>query len=513
VQKTEPSLYAVILVVACIVVVVALGFWPQASGHGQGQSLGEAADMARRLHSKAVSLMGGPKFKAGQQLPPVYVAVKETDITVLEVTAQNPNALDALDKAEALLAAAIKKNPAAEKVAKTMAYRVLGRVLALKGYYHECAAGNAIRRADEQLAKMDRAVAALRGMTAVVKHLAPKAQAGDSDVEKIKSTAEDVIRRLTGEIGAQKQVIGGLVKQRDAQLELARVHGDKASELRAESASAAGVKGRQRLEESLKERNIAGKAARKADDIELEIHNARSRLAELTLAASLEGKHKEAAAKLLDERAKERAAIREQLGKAGKIAAAERKNIEDIARAMMTACREVDRAQQAAEAQYKAAVEAMRKSRGFSPPAGAAEAAGAQAEVMMGLAKMYVSVVEICRSVENLADRLKDLWEGSSLPGQAPQAEEMARFAARIDQAKEDASENYKRAAETYQKATLRAKPQLRWSYQCREYQTQVGRHRLTGDPVARKRAEEIREQLASLQEFPYVAEVLEDKP
>ncbi|MDP7163135.1 MAG: hypothetical protein QF792_06540, partial [Phycisphaerae bacterium] len=79
--------------------------------------------------------------------------------------------------------------------------------------------------------------------------------------------------------------------------------------------------------------------------------------------------------------------------------------------------------------------------------------------------------------------------------------------------AKEDASGNYKRAAEIYKEAALLAKPQLRWSYQCREYQTQVGRHRLTGDPGARERAEEIRSQLASLREFSYVAKVLEDKP
>ncbi|MDP7636030.1 MAG: hypothetical protein QF577_00635 [Phycisphaerae bacterium] len=509
----KPSLYAVILVVVSIVVVVALGFWPQASRHGQGQSLREAADIARRLHSKAVSLMGGPKFKAGQQLPPVYGAVKETDITVLEVTVQNPNALAALEKAEALLAVAIRENPAAEKVSKTMAYGMLGRVLALKGCYQEFAAGNAIRRADEQLTKMDRAIANLRGMTAVVKHLAPKAQASDSDVEKVKSTAEDVIRSLTVEIEAQKRGIGGLDKQRNAQLELVRVHGNKASELREKVATATGAKGRQLLEKSLKERSIAGKAAREIDDIDFKMHNARSRLAQLTLAASLEGKRKETAAKLLDDRAKERAAVRENLGKAGEIAAAERKNIENIAQALMTTCRDVDRAEQAAEVQYKAAVEAMKKSRGFSPPTGAAEAAGAQAEIMMGLAKMYVSVVEICRSVGDLADRLKDLWEGSSLPGQVPQAEEMARFATRIEQAKEDASGNYKRAAEIYKEAALLAKPQLRWSYQCREYQTQVGRHRLTGDPGARERAEEIRSQLASLREFSYVAKVLEDKP
>ena len=508
----KPILAVIIVAAVCaVVVIVLITMWPQLPQRSEAESLRQATDTAKRMHNQALSLIAGPKFKVGQQLPPLYEKIKASEITVLDVTAQNPNALETLEKAESGLSAAIKAAPQAESAAKSMAYRMLGRILALKAYYHQCATANAIHRINTEMSRLDAVIAVQRTLMNSAKLLAQKAEASDDDVKQMKTDAESAAAELKEKIQAREQAIAELTKQRDAQVKQAHEHEEKSSRLRVRSTIALGSEGMDLLEQALKERSLSNQATRKASDLETEIGNAGSRLAELNLSAAAAARSIEAADELLTGRATARQSAKDELEKTKEDSARERKNMETIALALKKACDDTARAEGLVNEQYAAALNAMRRSRDFAPAPSAAEAAAGEGEVLMASVKLSVALDVIRRSVGAAGGRLTKLWQDSSLD--APQAEAMQKFAQPADDAKKKAARDYRRAAEMYQEAASRVDEALRWTYQGREYQARVGRFRLTGDATDKARAVQIAQQLAMLRGFPYATDVLKDKP
>jgi len=508
----KPILAVVIVAAVCAVVAIALiTMWPQLPERSEAESLRRATDTAKRMHNQALSLIAGPKFKVGRQLPPLYKKIKASEITVLDVTAQNPKALETLEKAESGLSAAIKAAPRAEPAAKSMAYRMLGRILALKAYYHQCAAANAISRINTEMSHLDAAIAIQRTLMSSAKLLAQKAESGDDDVKQMKTDAESAAAELKEKIQVQEQTIAELTKQRDAQVKQAREHEEKSSRLRVRSTIALGSEGMDLLEQALKEKSLGNQATRKAEDLETGIGNASSRLAELKLSAAAAARGIEAAAQLLTSRATARQSAKDELEKTNQASARERKNMETVALALKKACDDAARAEELVNKQYTAALEAVRRSCDFAPPAGQAEAAAGEGEVLMASVKLSVALGVIRRSVGAAGERLTELWQDSPLG--APQAAAMQEFAGSAEDARKKAARDYRRAAKLYQEAASRVDESLRWTYQGREYQARVGRFRLTGDATDKARAEQIAEQLAMLRGFPYATDVLKDKP
>ena len=511
-EGMKPILAIIIVAAVCAVAVTALiTMWPQLPERSEAESLRQATDTAKRMHNQALSLIAGPKFKVGQRLPPLYEEIKASEITVLDVTAQNPNALEALEKAESELLAAIKAAPQAELAAKSMAYRVLGGILALKAYYHQCAAANMIHRINTEMSRLDAAIAIQRALMNSAKLLAQKAATSDDDVKQMKTDGESAAAELKEKIQAREQAIAELTKQRDAQVKQALEHEEKSSRLRVRSTIALGSEGMDLLEQALKEKSLSNQATRKAEDLETEIGNANSRLAELKLSAAAAARGIEAAEELLTGRATARQSAKDQLEKTNQAYARERKNMETIALALKGACDDAAEAEGLVNEQYAGALEAMRRSCDFAPPAGQAEALASEGEVLMASVKLPVALDVIRRSVGAAGGRVTELWHDSGLD--APQAAAMQKFAQPADDAKKKAAQNYRRAAEMYQEAASKVDQRLRWTYQGREYQARVGRFRLTGDATDKDRAVQIAQQLAVLRGFPYATDVLKDKP
>jgi len=441
VEGMKPILAVIIVAAVCAVAVIALvTMWPQLPQRSEAELLGQATDTAKRMHNQALSLIAGPKFKVGQQLPPLYEKMKASEITVLDVTAQNPNALKTLEKAESGLSAAIKAAPQAESAAKSMAYRMLGRILALKAYYHRCAAANVIHRINTEMSHLDAAIAIQRALMNSAKLLAQKVEASDDDIKRMKTEAESAAAELKEKIRIQEQAIAELTKQRDAQVKQAREHEEKSSGLRVRSTIALGSEGMDLLEQALKEKGLGDQARRKAEDLETEIGNAGSRLAELKLSAAAAAKGMEAADELLAARAKARQLAKDGLEETKADSARERKNMETVALALKKACDDAAGADKLANQEYAAAIEAMRRSRDFAPVARAAEAAANEGEVLMASVKLVVALDVIRRSVGAAGGRLTELWQDSGLD--APQAEAMQKGAQPADDAKKKAALN-----------------------------------------------------------------------
>jgi len=505
VQKSKIIVLAAVLT-ACLTGLAVTAGCSESKSRRAGRRLLDKAAKAERLCNRAIALLADPVYKIGEDYAPIELKARPgvEDITVLPAGQLHPGALRALGEAEKVLSDTLadKANAAAGPAEKAVVHVLLARVLALKAHCESLAGFEAIERADLARQQAERVLVTLGCQCELLGYYGNLASISDEDLPRDRTQAENDRKAIAEQIKEIRLRIARLSEEKAAQSEKYKDLNARARELTIEARLGTSREGLAKLEEALEIQSRANAAESEVSRIESEIDllNAKSKVLEIDLAAAKAKTDsiEESLAGRKAQRERNEVKVREVRAR---LATMEESLISLLAK-MATACEQMLDSHRRAGNAYELALHQLKKA-----PAGQAAVEATRANILMAMADLRARSLSVLRSNRQLAAHLKEVWQvldAGELPAAAVRA---ASFLAEPGTVQTEVEQQYRQAAELYQKALRGVDRQVLWAYQGQLAAAYVRLYNLTRDPEDLSRARQaLQDALKDKRHSPYLA-------
>ena len=460
-----------------------------------GKELRGQVNNAQRLCNRAMTLMRNVVFvdKTTKETSPL--SKKITDPGQIEfpklAKAVNPKAIDALDKAAAILKDAIEKYAGdADKADVALAYLQQARTHALRAHYQRAAASVARIKVLQFIQKVEQAAQGLRTKTVAVRYYSLLAaeknkQAQETlKLEKAKALQlTGALKELDGEIGelkAKKEVLSRLRDKRDIE----------ARDLLVKSRQPApnDPAGLEMLEKALAKQSEVGKADAQIAGIEGEIDVLNTRRGTLALKLDLAKSIQRIMQAILKASRGSVAKSQAELETAKTALTEDAVKVDSDTRLLADLCKDFGDREKLAEECLSQAVDAWAKALLLMGDR-TREVAAQKGDTHMAWAQLNTSRLRFRARIDRFADAMKALWEKVNRPGSVHGMGQA--YLADAADVKKQAETQYQQAVESYDKALSASDvgPQLRWADQGQLATAYIGLYQLTGDKETRDEA------------------------
>jgi hypothetical protein len=351
-----------------------------------GRTLSDAVNLSRRHCERAIGLMGGLTFKAGDELSPINKAVNVEQIAVEPSYAVNPKALDALKQAKDVLSKAMASATDAPAESVAQANFMMGQINAMTGDYYAALSRSARTRALASFAENDIAADAIGSGVALMKYFDAMATVSDEDLTKEINDATAEAQKAQADQQDAQTKSTDLKKQLDELNAANQKLLTESADLRVKSEGAKGVKMLELFDEAIKKENEAAANGTKIGDLERQLGILKSDTSSATLRLKAATARQVAAQKTLDQRKLAAKSVSQEKEKVVGQVAERRKNFETSAGSLATSFEEAKAAQAEAIKSYAQATDSFRKAgmdRDAKASLGATEQSKAMAELSL----------------------------------------------------------------------------------------------------------------------------------
>lgn len=350
------------------------------------RTLSDAVNLSRRHCERAIGLMGGLTFKAGDELLPINKTVNIDQISVEPSYAVNPKALDALKEAKDVLGKAMASATDAPADSVAQANFMMGQINAMTGDYYAALSRSARTRAMASFAENDIAANAIGSGVALMKYFDAMATVSDEDLTKEINDATAEAQKAQADQQDAQTKSTDLKKQLDELNAANQKLLTESADLRVKSEGAKGDKMLELFDEAIKKENEAAANGTKIGDLERQLGILKSDLSSATLRLKAATARQVAAQKTLDQRKLAAKSVSQEKEKVVAQVAERRKNFETSAGSLATSFEEAKAAQVEAVKSYTQATDSFRKAgldRDAKASLGATEQSKAMAELSL----------------------------------------------------------------------------------------------------------------------------------
>jgi len=481
--------------------------------------LAKATDKARRLYGKACGLLKDPVYRLGQQYVPVTKEMPDPDANAIKLVpfgTVNPKVDDVLTQATEGLAGAIEGGPEAPIADRAGAHAMLARVQALTGYRYAIEAAQQRDRAWRLLRKLENAVIEMGDHGKRIANCDALLSVTDKSLDDMTAKAKDdasasqaKITDLKGKIATLKKEKATLQAQNDTLLAAAR-------KLRVDSQLADVLKGIELFDQARAKEDQATANSVRLTEIEDAVQFCSMQIATLELDVAAAGKRTAAAGKIIATRQQRKADTQQKRGDFVKLLTETQKGAEGLAGEVINVCQKASGMEAKAVAAYDQAATQYDRYGKLTGGAGAGDEAAAAADpavvatlgdMRMERASLRVRILALQKRIAYVVDEATKLWSGLPVQNSVPDLiGKVAGYVADEKKARDQAQEDYRWAAKSYEKALNDIPREQRWSYQLQIASAYAGLYRISGDSEARQKGTAALEALGDQEASRYVA-------
>ncbi|MCE5277292.1 MAG: hypothetical protein ABFD92_15540 [Planctomycetaceae bacterium] len=504
----SPSKQKLLLVVGGIIAAAVLAIWfiyfvtrTEEGPNKARAGVMAAVDSADALYHRALGLLSSPVYEdiaTGKPGPYTVdgdpVVTKDT-IRLRPPGAVNPQAIEALTQAKAIIEKGLADNAEADASVKAIAHHVNARVLWLRGFYFDQKALNQRWDAQRGASGIDRMVSVLQAQSAFLAQYDKMLNLPDGDVRQIMETTQAELTDVEKEHeAASKQIIylgNEVASLRDQIATLSQ----KARESRTQSRLVNGPKSLEMVEQAIADeaqiRQIEGKIATNQDQVQQLLEQRRMLGVRIN---SGRGKIK-AAQDMLAHR-------KEQLGRRSQQREDCLKLINESQQAIVKEVSGVNKAAQGAKADEAEAMKEYADSQkeldqSFTQAqATSAEALAEKGNVLARVAGLQSTQAVFARRLLALKTSIAEVWSKTGAEAAAPdEVGQLGAYLADPEATANESLKNYDEVIRNYQLAiqSLQDNEKVyRWMYQGELAAAYLGYSQVKNDPDKLRKANEI---------------------
>lgn len=461
-----------VALVLCLCGALAVSACSNSEPRRQSQNVMRELDKAQRLYARVSEMLDNAVFKVNGEVAPVRIELDDRGnpirkrAGVVKITwAEGPSrkAIDAIDRAEAILKDALKNNPAADGATRALSQSMLAKVLVQKAYCRTITADQAAASANDAAHEAHRTMLVLREQANLLAFIDRLLTLGNGDMEEAISKAGQAVASLDKRIRARRQDVLRKKADRDSFEKQAAALGDRARSFRQQSDLARGGKSLELFDRAQGYEKRANALLFKVERIEQETAILQAETGDLEMERNSAMQREKVARGLLAERG---AAARVRQVKRRTIAAAQaaaKAGVQAFLAANADACENLAAAQSAALDDYAQAALLLKKAAMSDRKTPAYIAA--QAAALTAAAAVETSSLVMKQANDLLVEHASALWRGMGwkLPAELVR---IRQYTADPDKVRKAAIAKYYEAAELYDQAAQRVDSLYKWSYQ-----------------------------------------------
>ena len=478
--------------------------------------LAKAADKARRLCDQACGHLNDPVYKIGGEFAPLTAEkpgkADGNSITLVPAGTLNERAWKALELADSELTAALGSSGDASAADKALAHAVLARVLAAKGYHQAILAAQKRDQAWLLLRKMEDAAIEMADHGKRVGSCDQLLAVTDPTLGQMATKADADATAAAGKITGLKTKIADLAKQKASLIAANEKLLAEARKLRVASRLAPVLKGIELFDQARAKEDEATANSTKITEIEDANQVLVADIQTIELDVSAAAKRKTDAAKIAGDRSRDKADIQTRRDGFVRLLTDAQKQVETLAGQVIEVCGKAGADEQAAvEAYGKGAAQYDSYDKVTAKGKGGAKADPAiwalYGDLRLARADLRVRQLALQERITHMVGEVTKLWSGlpvqKDVPGVVGQ---VTGYLAAADQAKKDATEDFRWAVKDYEKARPAVRRELQWAYRLQVAAACAGMYRLTADQDAQKQGTEALDALTDEAGSPYVS-------